>query len=335
MHRTYSQSVQSFVPNVTHQELIQDAVRRMHEIKLLASEFFTLHINRCLDTGVPVPEVTQSFVRDLFMRASVLPPKNATKRAKAEGAEDSRGTGDSGEVAEASRLADESVAATLAQLEPSQMYARASRSGLTQLLSTEANGLVATFGTNIARHYKTRVHRFVRWTFAPEERIPHDDYMLLKTEMVQVAHDLCKHGREPRTSPAEYHTWVQAYRDMFGLSTLLESESLEYALKNTPHLFLRSMRMMCRTFERSGLRTFALVPLTTRLRPGFVGFDTRSIGEVLQCWFRAYPRAASAWIRIRALIQDGRGICAAALPTSIGHFAEGAHLATTTRSVCH
>ena len=185
------------------------------------------------------------------------------------------------EVAETILPVDGSVAATIAQMEQSRTYVRASRSGLTQLLSTEAIGLATTFETNIVRHYKTRVHKFVRWTFKPEERLPHDDHMQLKTEMAQVTHDLCRHAQEPFTSPEAYHIWVDAYRDMFGLDTLLATESLTYALKAAPHLFLRSMRMMCRTFERNGLRTFALVPLTTRLRPGFVSFDTRSIGEVL------------------------------------------------------
>ena len=38
--RTYAQSLRTFVPSASHQLLIQDAVRRVHRIKLLASEFF-------------------------------------------------------------------------------------------------------------------------------------------------------------------------------------------------------------------------------------------------------------------------------------------------------
>jgi len=75
------------------------------------------------------------------------------------------------EVAETILPVDGSVAATIAQMEQSRTYVRASRSGLTQLLSTEAIGIAATFETNIVRHYMTRAHKFVRWTFKPEERL--------------------------------------------------------------------------------------------------------------------------------------------------------------------
>ena len=43
--RTYAQSLRTFAPNAAHQLMIQDAVHRMHRIKLLSSEFFTLHIS--------------------------------------------------------------------------------------------------------------------------------------------------------------------------------------------------------------------------------------------------------------------------------------------------
>ena len=75
------------------------------------------------------------------------------------------------EVAETILPVDGSVAATIGQMEQSRTYVRASRSGLTQLLSTEAIGIAATFETNIVRHYMTRAHKFVRWTFKPEERL--------------------------------------------------------------------------------------------------------------------------------------------------------------------
>ena len=52
-----------------------------------------------------------------------------------------------------------------------------------QILSAEANLLVATFQTNISAHYRDRVHRYVRWTFKPDINLPHDEHVRLKTEM--------------------------------------------------------------------------------------------------------------------------------------------------------
>ena len=64
---------------------------------------------------------------------------------------------------------DSSIDATVAQLEATRTYDRPSRSGLSQMLSAEAILLVATYETNIVDvHYKSRIHRFVRWTFEPE-----------------------------------------------------------------------------------------------------------------------------------------------------------------------
>ena len=134
----------------------------------------------------------------------------------------------------------------LPQLEATRTYDRPSRSGLGQMLSAEAILLVATYETNIRVHYKSRIHRFVRWTFKPEFRLPLDDHKQLKTEMTQVATDLCRHGSEDHVSPQNYHTWIAQYRSFFRLDVLLKSEKLAYMLKTYPHRFLYSMRLMNR-----------------------------------------------------------------------------------------
>ena len=126
---------------------------------------------------------------------------------------------------------DSSIDATVAQLEATRTYDRPSRSGLSQMLSAEAILLVATYETNIVDvHYKSRIHRFVRWTFKPEFRLPLDDHKQLKTEMAQVATDLCRHGSEEHVSPQNYHTWIAQYRSFFRLDVLLKSEKLSYML---------------------------------------------------------------------------------------------------------
>ena len=151
------------------------------------------------------------------------------------------------------------------------------------MLSAEAILLVATYETNIRVHYKSRIHRFVRWTFKPEFRLPLDDHKQLKTEMAQVATDLCRHGSEDHVSPQNYHTWIAQYRSFFRLDVLLKSEKLSYMLTTYPHRFLYSMRLMNRAFEGSGHKQLAIVPLTTTSRPGFVSFDVTTVGEVLRC----------------------------------------------------
>ena len=265
--RTYAQSVRTFFTNKEHQRLVQDAVVRMHRIKLIASEFFVLHVHRCLDRGLTLPVVDQSWIRRLFMHASHLHAEGVAQTSDDTAHDDD----------------DSSIDATVAQLEATRTYDRPSRSGLTQMLSAEAKLLVATYETNICVHYKSRIHRFVRWTFKPEFKLPLDDYKQLKTEMAQVAADLCRDGRQELVSPYRYHPWIAQYRSFFRLDDLLRSETLSYMLKTHPHRFLYSMRLMNRAFEGSGLKRFAIVPLTTTSRPGFVSFDVRTVGEVLRC----------------------------------------------------
>ena len=115
----------------------------------------------------------------------------------------------------------------------------------------------------------------------PDERIPAGEYKVLKLELLQVAADLCRHGDTQCSSPTQYHDWIAQYRIFFRLDTILREKTVEQALADTPQLFLHSMRLMNSAFEGSGRKTFALVPLTTTMRPGFISFDTSSIGEVL------------------------------------------------------
>ena len=264
--RTYAQSLRTFVPNAAHQLMIQDAVHRMHRIKLLSSEFFTLHINRCLDDGLALPVVDQVWVYQLFKQASHVGDKETRSSSSNPPSFNDK---------------DASIEATVAFLEKGRTFDRPSRISLSQILSAEANLLVATFQTNISAHYRDRVHRYVRWTFKPDFKLPHDEHVRLKTEMAQVVTDVCRHGEETYTSPDVYHAWIEQYRIFFGLDRLLAKESLRYVLTTQPHRFLPSMRLMSRAFEFSGKKTFSLVPLTTSSRPGFVQFDVRSAGDVL------------------------------------------------------
>ena len=286
--RTYAQSIRTFIPNEQHQLLIQDAVQRMHRIKLLAAEFLAHHVNRCLDKGCTLPEVTQTWARALFMHASHIPTDAA---ADTSAQSDQAMDADAAPPLDASVEAidadaaqapfDPSVEATIAELERTRQYDRPSRSGLSQMLSAEATVLASNFATNVKTHYKKRVFKFVRWSFKPEYRLPEEEHLRLKAAIALIAADLCRHGREPLESPSEYHAWVEQYRRFFGLDALLATEGLAHRLDEQPHSFIRSMRLMSRALEGSGGKPFALVPLTTTLRPGFVGFDTVSVGEVL------------------------------------------------------
>ena len=69
---TYAQSCKNLLPDVHHLEKLQDAVGRMHQIKILAGELRTRHVHRCLDEGIPLPIFSQTWCRQLYKEVSTV-----------------------------------------------------------------------------------------------------------------------------------------------------------------------------------------------------------------------------------------------------------------------
>ena len=260
--RTYAQSCTTLLPDASHLEKLQDAVFRMNRIKMLAGELLARHILRCMDPEEcekpALPDFTQTWCRQLFKEVSVVEnPK------KIEGD-------------------DPELKRTMELLEVEMPFQKPSRSGLTQMLSAEATVLRTTIKTNIARHFKKRVLSFVRWTFTDDaySMLP-QEYTSHKLAMMQIVEDLCRTKDTSLQSPNEFHNWVEQYRMLFGLDSLLETDTLNEALEATPERFLPCMKSMNQVREGSGWHTFALLPLTRKFRPGFVVLDIATWQQVL------------------------------------------------------
>ena len=94
---------------------------------------------------------------------------------------------------------------------------------------------------------------------------------------------------------------MEQYRQLFGLSHLLENNTVEEALKESPECFLPCMKLINQAFEGSGKHTFALVPLTRKFRPGFVTLDTTTWQEIL-----GLPLMDTKKTKINARIRERR-----------------------------
>ena len=179
---------------------------------------------------------------------------------------------------------DPCLTETAEQMQADMAFDRPSRAGLTQLLSLEAISLKTSINLNITRHFKKRLHAFVRWTFHSGERnvMPAAEYARHKLAMLQVTNDLLRpeHNKNLE-SPSEFHPWIEQYRMFFDLNVLLRNDSFEFVAKVSPQRFLPAMRLINRAFEGSGKHTFSLMPLTRKLRPGFVLLDVTAWSEVL------------------------------------------------------
>ena len=276
-HHTFAQSCHTGIENIVQLEKIQDAVLRMHKIKMLAGELLSRHIQRCFklsDGEVPVslPKFTQTWCRQLFKEVSCLDNPKQGRHVLS----------DDPELTQTRHMMDVDLEIN----EPS-------RSGLSQMLSQEAILFASVIQTNIKKHYKKRLLRYVRWSLHTSETrvMSPDEYKIHKLNMLEVVEDICRVNGKPRQSPNSFHAWVDMYRMIFGLDRLLEENTIEQALSKTPELFLPSMRVMNRSFEGSGERTFSMLPLTRKFRPGFVSFDATTCREVLQLPMRETERA--------------------------------------------
>mgnify|MGYP001181243545 CR=1 FL=1 len=257
---TYAQSCKNLLPDVHHLEKLQDAVGRMHQIKILAGELLTRHVHRCLDEGIPLPIFSQTWCRQLYKEVSTV--SRAQKQQDTD---------------------DPELTETCHSMESDMPFERPSRSGLAQMLSAEANGFKTIIHLNITEHFKKRLYKFVRWTFhTSEERVmPPEEYKSHKLAMLQITNDLLRVENATLVSPVEFHPWINQYRSFFHLDALLQAGPFEVAAKASPQLLLPAMRMMNRAFEGSGKHTFSLMPLTRKFRPGFVTLDVATWSEVL------------------------------------------------------
>ena len=258
--RTYAQSCKTLLPDADHLEKLQDAIGRMHQIKILAGELLTRHVHRCLDEGIPLPIFSQTWCRQLYKEVSTV---SRTQKQR--------------------DTDDPELTKTCHQMERDMPFDRPSRSGLAQMLSAEAIGFKTIIDLNITEHFKKRLYKFVRWTFHTSETrvMAPEEYKCHKLAMLQITNDLLRIENADIVSPIEFHPWINQYRSFFHLDTLLQTDPFQVAAKFSPQLFLPAMRMMNRAFEGSGKHTFSLMPLTRTFRPGFVTLDVATWSEVL------------------------------------------------------
>ena len=255
---TIAQSCRTLIPNQVHLDKIQDAVQRMNKIRMLAGELLCLHIRRCLDHSIVLPCFTQVWCKQLFKEVShVEKPRDTTETDDAE------------------------LTQTAMMMENEHSMIKPSRSHLSQLLNSEANSLVTTITTNIKRHFRTRVQRFVRHTFGSTHTLPKCEHMKLKIELLKVSMDVCREQNIPYSSSECYHEWIEEHRRLFGLDVILQESTLAHALESRPHLFLKAMDLMNRTLEEAEMRTFSLLPLKRKFRPGFIELDCITWKEIL------------------------------------------------------
>lgn len=249
----------------THIDRILDAVERVNEATLLASELLNLHLRRCLDAE------DASGIARIF-------DANWTKQAWI-AVSSSRG-----------RVDAPLAASRAAQIALHTDHRVVDATGVDQIFKAEADKFVATASTNVHLHFRARVERLVRASF----HLSKDEFSELSTEeraergkqLKKIAWDVCRiggNGGEQPKSDSRFHAWVDGHRRLLGLEDLeWKTRPIEYHLKANPARFLIASWRILRALEAHGRRGFALLPLRRSLSPGYITIDTWALRRLLR-----------------------------------------------------
>lgn len=237
----------------THLKQIRDAVERTHKIVTDGTELIALHLTKRLQSGMQLPLVNAAWVKSVFMEVS----SGNGKRTRT----------------------DDDLAKTRVRFMSSLVAT--SRQSLDQVLMAEAIAFTASFNTNLHRHLRKRIYKFVRLHFADKRRDrPLDEYKKHKQTLMFIASDLCKPSGVPFESDAAYHDWVTRWRTELELSRLPDWDMSENVKMHQTDMLQASWKIN-KAFEAAEEATFSICPIRRHFVPRFVHFDTKAIATVL------------------------------------------------------
>ena len=253
------------VPDQSHIQLIQDAVKRVHRIVIDGTELIALHLTRCLQQNLELPYVDAAWAKVAMMEVSMTTGKEK-KRSRV----------------------DDALATTRCEYMPT--FAPTDRVAVDNILMAECIAFAAAFQTNLHRHFRKRAFAFVCAHFDRDERLPSEEWKQHKLSMMLVASDLCKPSTVPYESSEEHHEWVSHWRTELGLCHLTKWDMSEN-VKHHQAIMLHATWAFNKEREAKGKKTFSICPIRRHLVPRFVNIDTKAIGALLHTGPTAHERA--------------------------------------------
>lgn len=252
------------IPDVTHRNVICDAVLRVHACTFAATELLNLYIRDRLENhGATGLEniFQQNWLLNAYHEVKVSNGKNKPK-------------------------GDDALHSVF------QAYMkgldRPNGQGLTQALRYECINLAAVGSTNVWMHFSKRVLAYTRTCHALTEEaykeLSKDDRRARKLALLQAAEDLCRPPTEAKRSPEAYHDWVEDTRAALGIDAAVGEwgdKPLLYHLKAHPERFLPAMHRMSTSRVAAGCKAFALFPLRRSHVPRHMRFDKAVLDDLL------------------------------------------------------
>tara|TARA_B110001452_G_scaffold154054_1_gene128199 strand:- start:202 stop:2163 length:1962 start_codon:yes stop_codon:yes gene_type:complete len=261
------------IPDSNHLAAIRDAVLRVHNCTMAATELLNLYVRDRIENH------NGTGLADVFKPNWLL---NAYHEVK---------------VSTGKPKGDEALH-TVFETHMKDLDRPAGK-GITQALTYECINLAAVGSTNVWKHFQKRVVAFTRTHFALSEeaykQLSKDQRRARKLAVLQAAEDVCRNPSNPHRSPAEYHAWVDATRARLGIDAAVgewSDKPLLYHLKVHPERFLVAMHLMSTSSVEAGRKAFALFPLRRSNVPRHVRFDKAVLDELLHLG-AAYARNKS------------------------------------------
>lgn len=270
--KTVACAFSKLVHHPFHQAAIEDAVVRTHRLCILATQLINLCIRELLETERTVPP-------RFFDRNGLIVAFSHV----------SSGTH--------SFVPDPDLRVTY-ETHMSHMD-KPSREGLRQLCTDQCTNLAAVARTNVWKHFRSRVNRYIRVLCPIPPEAHGADRKREKLRRLRIATDALRAPWESCVIPEDdtEHTAIALLvrDDVLKLDSIIgdwESLPLLYHLKERPEVFLPAMYRMCTEIEEGGGRSFSIFPLRRRLVPAFVSFDKTSLREVLSTYRSRVRREA-------------------------------------------
>jgi hypothetical protein len=282
--RTVPCALKRIVPNPEHLAKIMDAVKRVNEAALYASELLNLHLRRMIASNCDDDELevffTANWLKKAFNEVTVCTEREGKPKI------------------------DPELRATRDAHMPA--FTPVSRDGISACMGYACTNMRAVAENNVWMHFRKRVLAHVRTVWALDEK----EYDALSKEqrrarskgLLQMAADICRAPSWPRKSKEDsQHAWVDAERNRLGIDAAVgpgwTDVPLLFYLKKSPHRFVRAMALMAVEREMAERSSFSIYPLRRSFVPMHVKFCQEALRDVLKlgrsAW-RLQPRAKRA-----------------------------------------
>ena len=166
---------------------------------------------------------------------------------------------------------------------------------LASILSYECEKIVTCIDTNIKEHFIDHFRRLINIKFNLKDKISKinsnkkltlDAKKELRNKIYEefrnIKNDILNVENDELSSPEKYHGWIE--KNKYSIIPEKESyskNSVYYDVKCSPQDYLKGMIFINKKLNKLKMKLFNVLPLKTRIIPGYVTIDTNVVSNLL------------------------------------------------------